>query len=692
MSGQIRILVVDDESVTRLMVRRVLLDSGYDVMEAEDGKAAVASCREHLPDLVLMDVRMPAMNGFDACRAIRKLPSGQLVPILMLTGLDDVMAVTLAFEAGATDFITKPINWALLGQRLRYALRTNRTARRLRDSQQLLDRAQRIAQLGQWTLSMDGLTLTCSSEMREMLGLDDDVALDCDALLQRVVQEDRPRLAAFLDRLQSGGGEEPVEVRFHVGQGMRHLAWSGSLSLDDHGRPKSCFGVVQDLTDRRDAEAQLNYQAHFDALTGLPNRVLLRDRLRTAVTASHRGGTGFAVMELRTNAMARARAAGGPAAADRVLRAVAEHLSGLLRERDTLSHLGGERFVLLVSDVNGEVDAGTVAQRLTEAFSNPLVVDDWELLATVHAGVALYPADGDEPEALLRSAAAAQARAETECARESGYRFFTEGIQERVARTIATQVALFRGLERGEFELHFQPVVQVTDQRCVGVEALLRWRRPGVGLQMPDTFIAMLEQTGLILDAGEWVLRSAIASIKAMPISLAINVSPRQLQHPNIANRLLRVAEEMDFPPSRLEIEITEQAVLHDEERAFAALHDMAARGVRIALDDYGVGYSSLHRLKQLQRLPLHALKIDRAFVTTLLSDTADAAIVRSTIDLCHELGILVVAEGVEDDSTLERLSSFGCDLAQGYGIGRPMPPSGLGDWMSNSRFGSLPM
>lgn len=690
MTAQIRVLIVDDESVTRLMVRRVLLDSGYDVMEAEDGQAAVASCREHLPDLVLMDVRMPTMNGFDACRAIRKLPSGLLVPILMLTGLDDVMAATLAFEAGATDFITKPINWALLSQRLRYALRTNRTARRLRDSQQLLDRAQRIAQLGQWTLSLEGQGLTCSAEMREMLGLDDGAVVDCPGLLQQVVSDDRSRLASFLERLQRGGGEDPVEVRVHVGQGVRHLAWSGSLSLDDHGRPKSCFGVVQDLTDRRDAEAQLNYQAHFDALTGLPNRVLLRDRLRTAVNASHRGGTGFAVMELRTNAMARASAAGGPAAADRVLRAVAEQLSSLLRERDTLSHQGGERFVLLVPDASSEVDAGTVAQRLADAFSNPLVVDDWELMATVHAGVALYPADGDEPEALLRSAAAAQARAETECARESGYRFFTEGIQERVARTIATQVALFRGLERGEFELHYQPVVQVQEQRCIGVEALLRWRRPGMGLQMPDTFIPLLEQTGLILDAGEWVLRSAIASIKPLPISLAINVSPRQLQHPNIANRLLRVAEEMDFPPSRLEIEITEQAVLHDEARAFAALNDMASRGVRIALDDYGIGYSSLHRLKQLQRLPLHALKIDRAFVTTLLSNSADAAIVRSTIALCHELGIVVVAEGVEDDQTLERLKALDCDLAQGYGIGRPMSPASLGEWMASSRFCGL--
>jgi len=443
------------------------------------------------------------------------------------------------------------------------------------------------------------------------------------------------------------------------------------------------------VSERRSVEARLTHQAHFDAVTGLPNQVLFRDRLCTAIAATHRGGAGFAVLELRTDAIRRLRESGGPVAADQALCAIALHLAGQLRERDTLSHLDGDRFTVLVSDVHGEIDAGTVGQRLVEAFATPLVVGDGEVLSAIHVGIALYPADGDEPDTILQHAGIAQSRAEAECGPSSGYRFFTAGIQDRVATVIATQVALYRGLERGEFELHFQPQVHVREQRVVGVEALLRWRRPGLGLQMPDTFIPVLEQTGLIMDAGDWVLRNAINSISRLPLSLAVNVSPRQLHHTNLANRLLRVVDELGFPPERLEIEVTEQAVLTDEERAFGALHDLASRGVRITLDDYGVGYSSLQRLKRLKRLPLHALKIDRMFVTSLLQDSADAAIVRSTIALCHELGIHVVAEGVEDESTLARLSDFGCDVAQGYGIGRPLTVEGLDEWFATSRFGS---
>jgi len=313
------------------------------------------------------------------------------------------------------------------------------------------------------------------------------------------------------------------------------------------------------------------------------------------------------------------------------------------------------------------------------------VVDAWEVLSTVAVGVALYPADGTEPDTLLAHASAAAARAEAGSG--SACHFFTEGIHERVSQLIDTQVALYRGLERGEFELQFQPQVNLSSKRVVSVEALLRWRRPALGLQMPDTFISILEETGLIMEAGDWVLRSAIQAVQSLPVMLAINVSPRQLQHPNIADRLVRVLDEFGFPPERLEVEITEQAVMQDEEHGIAVLRELAARGIRISLDDYGIGFSSLQRLK---RLPLNTLKIDRFFVTSLLTDSADAAIVRSTIALCHELGVAVVAEGVEDDETMARLREFGCDMAQGYGISRPMQFDGLSEWLTTGRFAPL--
>jgi diguanylate cyclase (GGDEF)-like protein len=686
MSATVRILVVDDESVTRMMVRRVLVGSGYEVVEAEQGEAAVDICRQSPPDLVLMDVRMPVMNGFDACRALRNLAGGRYLPVLMLTGLDDVMAATLAFEAGATDFVTKPINWALLGQRVRYALRTNRTERLLRESQQNLARAHQIARLAQWSKSLHADTCQCSAELRDLLGLPGGAEVGLPEVLALLVDEDRPAFLDFFERLGRGGGEQQVEVRLgSQPEGARIMAWSGGLTLDEAGGPGRIFGIVQDVTERRHAEAQLNYQTHFDSQTGLANAVLLRERIQAAISATQRGRANFAVLELRTDALRKAQAALGAAAGDRVLRALAERIGQVLRERDTLCRLDGERFAVLLSEAQTDMDAASVALRLVEAFAAPLTIDAWEVLSTLAVGVALYPADGGDADTLLAHAGAAVARAESSPG--SPCHFFTEGIHQRVAQRVGTQVALYRGLERGEFELHFQPQVSLRSERVVCVEALLRWRRPDSGLQMPDTFIPILEETGLIMEAGDWVLRSAIQAMRWLPLTLAVNVSPRQLQHPDIADRLMRVLEETEFPADRLEVEITEQAVMHDEEHGIDALHQLAARGVRITLDDYGIGFSSLQRLR---RLPLHTLKIDRFFVTSLLSNDADAAIVRSTIGLCHELGILVVAEGVEDDDTMERLREFGCDVVQGYGISHPLPPDALSEWLSTSRFAPI--
>lgn len=684
MTDSVSILVVDDESVTRMMVRRVLTDSGYAVLEAEDGQAAVEQCAASMPDLVLMDVRMPRLNGFDACREIRRLASGAHVPVFMLTALDDVVAVTLAFEAGATDFITKPINWALLSQRVRYGLRTARVEQQLRDSQTTLSRAQRIARLAPWSLDLRQGRCRLSPEMSRMLGLDGaspEVGLD--ELLTVLADEDRQPLCDFIDRLRAGESGHEIEVRVPgPASARRHLLLCGDVSHDENGAARAIFGIAQDVTERRDTEARLSYQAHFDVPTGLPNRVLFRDRVQTAIQAAQRGASRFAVVEVETDALRKSHAASSPALADHVLRALAQRLGSVLREGDTLCRLDGERFALLLGGVSGELEAGRVGRRLAEAFSVPLRVDDWEVLSQMHAGVALFPGDGRDVDTLMARAGAAVLRA-----REvpgAAFRFYTQDMQDRVAQVIDTQVALYRGLERGEFELHYQPLVDLSNDRVAGVEALLRWHRPNNGLQMPGAFLGILEDSGLIMDTGDWVLRSACRAMLDLPLTLSINVSPRQFRHPNLADRLTRVLEEVRFPPNRLEVEITEQAVMADEDRALATLRAMAEAGMRIALDDYGTGFSSLQRLKTL---PVHALKIDRFFVTALLTDRADATIVRSTIELCHQLGIQVVAEGVEDLATMQRLREYGCDRAQGYGISPPMAVNELANWLQASRY-----
>jgi diguanylate cyclase (GGDEF)-like protein len=681
-----RILIVDDEGVTRMMIRRVLEDYGYRVLEAQDGQTATRLCDAESPDLVLMDVRMPVMNGFDACRSIRRSLRSGHTPVLMLTALDDVMAVTLAFEAGATDFVTKPINWALLAQRVRYALRTSLTERELRESQLALARAQKIARLGQWRLDFDTGRIHCSRELRDMLGLTTPDQLSVREVLASVFVEDRARLHRFTRDLRRTQREREVEIRVNgPAAPAKFLFLSGDVMLDEAGKPCAIFGVAQDVSERRHAEARLSYYAHFDELTGLPNRVLFRDRVSTAVTAATQGGRPFAVMNIEVDVLQRTQASVAQAASDRILKAVALRLASVLRDRDSLCRLEGDSFALLVTDVENELEVAASAKRLVDAFAVPLPVDDWELLAAVHIGVALYPSDGQEVDTLLQHSGAARSRARETTG--SGYHFYTADMHDRVINRLNTEVALYRGLERGEFELHYQPKVDLRSGQVTGVEALLRWNRPGMGLQMPDQFIDILEQTGLIMEAGDWVLREACAAIRSMPLSLAVNISPRQFLHPNLADRLMRMLDEIQFPADRLELEITEQIVVEDEERAIATLHDLASRGIRVALDDYGTGFSSLQRLK---RLPLHTLKIDKYFVISLVNSKADAAIVRSTIDLCHQLDIHVVAEGVEDDVAMGMLRDYGCDVAQGYGICRPLSMSRLTEWMATSTVASL--
>ena len=681
-----KVLIVDDEGVTRMMIRRVLEDYGYVVLEAQDGQTATRLCDSEAPDLVLMDVRMPVMNGFDACRAIRRSLRSGHTPVLMLTALDDVMAVTLAFEAGATDFVTKPINWALLAQRVRYALRTSATERELRESQVALARAQKIARLGQWRLDLDTGRVHCSRELRDLLGLSMPDGIRMRELVRQVAVEDRARLRRFVRDLHRSQREHEVEIRI-VGPSLpsKYLFLSGDVMLDETGRPCAIFGVAQDVSERRHAEARLSYYAHFDELTGLPNRVLFRDRVGTAITGAQRGGQPFAVMNIDVDVLQRTQATIAQAASDRILKAVAGRLASVLREHDSLCRLEGDSFALLVTDVDSELEIASSAKRLVDAFAVPLPVDDWELLAAVHVGVALYPSDGQDVDTLLRHSGAARSRARE--AAGSSYHFYTADMHDRVIERLNTEVALYRGLERGEFELHYQPKVDLRTGQLVGVEALLRWNRPGMGLQMPDRFIEILEQTGLIMDAGDWVLREACMSIRHLPLTVAVNISPRQFLHPHLADRLMRMLDEIRFPADRLELEVTEQIVVEDEVTAIATLHDLARRGIRVALDDYGTGFSSLQRLK---RLPLHTLKIDKDFVISLASSRADAAIVRSTIDLCHQLDIHVVAEGVEDETVMHMLREFGCDLAQGYGICRPLPMQGLTDWMAASTVASV--
>ena len=666
-----RILIVDDEEMTRIMIRRVLEDAGYSVLEAPDGLQGVEICLRQRPDAVLMDVRMPAMNGYDACRAIRQEVTTCHMPILMLTSLDDVVAVQIAFDAGATDFITKPINWALLAQRVRYALRIRQIEQQMLENGEQLARAQRIARLGYWRYEIDADWINLSVELCHLLGIDTVRGMTGNELRGYVLEDDLPLLNRFMaDFLHDQAEESETEIRVRLESGRVLILFvSANVMHDENGRVHVIFGVAQDVTDRRDTEARLSYVAHFDPLTGLPNRVLFRDRATQAIAAARCNRNQCAVVSIALTRFHKVNTSFGEAIADQVLRQAAERLQSILRTSDTLSHFGGTHFAMVLADVHDEREVASFIQRVARAFAEPIPVEKLGVRVEVASGIALYPNDGDDIDTLLLYAGSA--RAQVQEASGVGYQFHTAGLHQRTLERLNREAALYQALERDEFVLYFQPQLNLSSQRVTGVEAVLRWQHPEWGLQTPDRFIDILEDTGLIVDVGDWVIGQACREVRDLPLAVSVNLSPRQFRHPDLANRILHILRKAQFPADRLELELTERLFMDDPQQIIRVLKELRDCGIQSSIDDYGTGYCSLQYLKQL---PINVLKIDRAFIETLVDDRADQAIVRSTIELCHTLGIGVVAEGVEDRQTLEKLVALGCDMAQGYYLSRPLP------------------
>ncbi|MCP3877460.1 MAG: EAL domain-containing protein [Sulfitobacter sp.] len=670
------ILVIDDESVTRMMVRQVLEESKYWVEEAEDGAIGIEMARSVMPDLVLLDVRMPQINGFDTCRAIRELPGGAHVPILMLTGLDDVVSVQLAFESGATDFITKPINWALLAQRLNYALRTTDQGNRLRESEAQLAHAQRLARLGQWTLNLTGGSVALSTGLAEHLGFST-TGISAREVRYLIHRKDRLALYRSLRRVLTTG--EPAEQEFRLTR-LEGSVFTLHLYAErsDENRPLILQGTVQDVTARIEAEARISYFAHYDSLTDLPNRVLFWDRLTHSIAEAQRKNERFAVLMLDLDRFAALNSSIGHANGDRVIRRIAERLTGCLRRSDTLSRIGGDEFAIIYSDLGKVSDINHLLASIIEIFDQPIHEYGFNVHVSASVGIALYPDDGDALDDLMMHADVARMRAKSSPG--SSYHFYTTAMGETARERMEMEAALRRALAEDTFELHYQPLVNLSDSTIWGVEALLRWQHPTLGLVLPTDFIGILEETGLMHDVGEWVLRRACEDMKTRDFVVSINISPVQFRNENLLARILGVLEETEFPPERLQIEITENVLIEDHQSTGATLESLREQRVVVAIDDFGTGFSSLSYLKVYDA---DFLKIDRLFIAGIQNEPSDAAIVRSTINLGHDLGMRIIGEGVENATALESLTHMGCDVAQGYLIARPLGLDALHEWLN---------
>jgi diguanylate cyclase (GGDEF)-like protein len=690
--GTPRILVVDDDNGARRLTRATLVRAGFEVVEAENGRQALDALGAGMPDLVLLDVSMPVMDGFAACAELRALPGGDAVPVMMMTGLDDVESIERAFSVGATDFVTKPINWPILAHRVRYMLRASAAINALHENQRRLSNAQRIGDMGDWVWQVEADRLVPSEQAWRILGIDAARgALGHAELLACVHLEDRNRVGeAFARALAEGQGFAVQHRLVHGGGNVRHVHQQVEVvERDAQGRALQLVGAIHDVTQRTDAEEQIRRLAYFDTLTGLPNRLLFLQQLQTAIGYAERHGQKVALMFVDLDNFKRVNDTLGHTAGDELLRSVSARLVGSIRVLDSVSRismllegegpsiarLGGDEFTVMVSEIGGPDDAAVVARRLVDALAEPILVQGNELYVSGSVGIALYPDDGADIDSLLKNADTAMYRA-----KESGkgsFHFYDPSMTERAMRRLATEQQLRRAIEREEFVLHFQPRVDLSSHRIVAAEALLRWQHPERGLVMPEEFIGLAEECNLTVAIGELVIAAACRQLAAWrsagapPIPLSINLTASHLREPMLPAVVAHALAFQALPASLLEIEVTESVMLSDPEGSIRNALALQQLGVRLALDDFGMGYSSLSYLK---RLPVSCLKIDQSFIREMSFDPSSAAIVTAIIAMARTLGLTVVAEGVEQREQLEELRERGCDEFQGFLFSRALP------------------
>lgn len=694
------ILVVDDDRAMRMIIREVLGGAGFEVVEAADGESALDAYRDRVPDAVLLDVVMPGIDGYEVCRRMRSLIDARVVPILMMTGRDDVESIDAAYHAGATDFVPKPLPYSLLPYRLRYLLRVSQTMLREREVAERLARAQRSARLVQWEHRLDG-TFRWSQDVSDVFGiLPNDESYSIDALLRWVHEEDRKRVEAALNDFRP----HALDYRIVLPDGRERIVHQEAEWLEEEGRLASrLFGAVQDMTERWLAERRAAQLAYHDALTGLPNRTYLRNYLAHQLSAD-RGDAPLAVLALEFGGLPRINDLHGHAVGDTLLVEVVARLRECLRGFDDapplaighgevdatdaghlVARTGDDEFAVVLSRQATAERAANLAQSILESVTQVFTAPNLELTLSTSIGIAIYPEAGRTADELIQHAGAAMHHARD--AGQNQYQIFLHALQDRVLRRMQIERGLRNALMTGiadpansQLAVHFQPRIHLPSGQAKGVEALLRWKSASLGNVSPVEFIPVAEDTGLIVELGEWVLRKACSAISklGLDLDLSVNISPRQFLEPGFVQSVATVLRMTGFPAERLELEITEGVVMQGTQQSHAVMEELKAMGLRVVLDDFGTGFSSL---SYLVRFPIDTLKIDRSFVIGLPSQK-NVSVIAAIIALARGLDLQVVVEGVETREQLDHFVPFGQLEIQGYYFSRPLSIEDLEVWL----------
>lgn len=678
-----RLLIIDDDPMLVLLLREALGDSEWVIRSANNGIEGLVLFKQDCFDLVLIDVVLPLLDGFSVCRNLRQANRGKDVPIMMITGLDDLHCIDQAYKVGATDFITKPVNWALLPHRLRYILRATQAFAALRKSEMQLNLAQQIAQVGSWEWNRDTAQFHFSAETARLLGIElGSSIVGCPAFFVNVDRDTRDCAGQQFSTSALTG--EPFSMDLRVSDAgvdssrivLLHAEWVP----DAMGIPQTVLtGTVQDVTHQRTAAEKIEQLAFYDALTGLANRRLFKERLATVIEENTVDGRACAILFMDVDNFKHINDIHGHDAGDSILIQLSHRLQAVVlawqkRGRNRVggapvlvARIGGDEFTILMPHVTSHRQVSSLAASARNGCRKPFEIGGAEIALSVSIGISMHPHDGLNISELLKASDMAMYHAKR--MGKNNYQFYDPSTHRMGKRRADIETELRRAFEREELELYYQPRVNVENGVITGVEALLRWTSARLGEVTPGEFIPVAEATGLIVPIGEWVIQTAIKQARPwlndadLPIRLAINISVWQFKHPTFLH-IVRRCVDSELIARELEWEITETVILDDSEftkRTMLALKEMESR---IVVDDFGAGYASLSYLK---RLPIDALKIDRSFIEGLPDRASDTAITSAIIDLTRGLNLDVVAEGVETVEQLRFLQDRRCGQMQGF-------------------------
>jgi diguanylate cyclase (GGDEF)-like protein/PAS domain S-box-containing protein len=679
------VLIAEDDNELRELVCTELALEGFRVVGVPNGDEAVSKARSLKPDVILMDLMMPVMNGIEATKILKNDPNIHHIPIIMGTVIDEKEDIVKSFEAGAIAYVAKPYFMPELKARINSVLQSKILYDALMKSEEkyrlLVENANEAIIVVQ-----DGALTFFNPNALELIDYSAN-ELKAKPFVKFVHSEDQGEVLEYHARILLGKRACPAHS-FRIISKDESVKWveAKGVLIQWEGKPATLH-FIADITARKRAEEEMRFLAFYDCLTGLPNRLMFNEHMNQSLANAKRNKTVVAALFLDLDHFKRVNDTFGHHVGDLLLRAVGERLLRIIRKSDILARniedisatnvarFGGDEFVLLLTNIQETQDAAKVARRILYILSDAFVLDPHEVFITTSIGISLYPSDGEDAEALIKNADKAMYHAKN--LGRNNFQFYADCIEGTASERLALKADLYKAVESEELALYYQPQLAIGARKIIGAEALIRWQHPEFGVVPPAEIIPLAEETGLIQPISEWVLRTACQqnmawrTTNSAPLRMAVNLSSLLFKKRKLAELISEILKDTGMDPSCLEIELSEGSLVHIEEETIKALQNLKETGVRIAIDDFGTGYCSLYHLK---KYPLDVLKIDRSFIKDIPANSDSTAIVTATIAMAHSLQLEVIAVGVETEEQLEFLRERGCDTMQGYLFSPPLP------------------